>query len=171
MSNDVKAQLVALLPRLRRFARGLTGSIDEGDDLVQSACVRALSNLDQWQAGSRLDSWMFRIIHNLSRDRYRAKRSRGDEVGADLLAEIPGEQGDRTAEAVLTLADVGRIISALPESQRVVLMLIVVDGLSYEQTAQVLDLPIGTVTSRLARARQRIAEGLDSPETRLSISP
>ncbi|MGF1639985.1 MAG: RNA polymerase sigma factor [Rhodospirillales bacterium] len=163
MSDDVKGQLVALLPRLRRFAYGLTGSVDEGDDLVQAACVRALSSLDQWQPGTRLDSWMFRIIQNLRIDGFRARRTRGEQVDPDVLADLAGEDGRRTTEAALTLDRVRRIVGELPEDQRTVLMLVAVDGLSYQEAAAVLDVPIGTVTSRLARARQRIGARLEAP--------
>ncbi len=166
MSTDVKRQLVALLPRLRRFAYGLTGSVDEGDDLVQAACVRALSKLDQWQPGTRLDSWMFRIIQNLRIDGFRAKHARGREESVDALAMIEGEDGRATVEAALMLDRVRRIVADLPEDQRTALMLVAVDGLSYREAAEVLGVPIGTVTSRLARARLRIGERLEKPGVR-----
>ncbi|HSM28557.1 MAG TPA: RNA polymerase sigma factor, partial [Thioalkalivibrio sp.] len=77
MAQDVRAELVQMLPKLRRFAIGLAGNLDDADDLVQSACERALSHLDQWQTGTRLDSWMYRIIQNLWIDRGRSHKLRG----------------------------------------------------------------------------------------------
>ena len=169
MSGEVKRQLVALLPRLRRFAYGLTGSMDDGDDLVQAACVRALSSLDQWQPGTRLDSWMFRIIQNLRIDAYRAKRGHGHKEDLDNAAEIAGEDGRRTVEAALTLDRVRGIVAELPEDQRAVLMLVAVEGLSYHEAAEVLSVPIGTVTSRLARARQRIGDRLEGTAASIAV--
>jgi RNA polymerase sigma-70 factor (ECF subfamily) len=166
MSEQIKSQLVALLPRLRRFAYTLTGSVDEGDDVVQSALERALGRLDQWQEGTRLDSWMFRIIQNISIDRKRARRVRGESEDPDLLAAVPGDDGRRTTEGVLTLEAVRRIVAELPEEQRTVLALVAIEGLSYREAADTLGVPMGTVTSRLARARQRIALRLELPPTK-----
>jgi RNA polymerase sigma-70 factor (ECF subfamily) len=160
--------LVALLPRLRRFAYGLCGSKDEGDDLVQAACERALSRLDQWQEGTRLDSWMFRVVQTIWIDRIRAQKVRGivsDITDADHLV---GDDGTRSTEARLTLNTVREAIADLPEDQRIVLVMVSVDGRSYKETAEALDLPIGTVTSRLARARLRLhaaVHGSAGPDT------
>lgn len=168
VSLETRQQMVALLPRLRRFAYGLTGSIDEGDDLVQAACERALGRLDQWQRGTRLDSWMFRIVQTIWIDRTRAKKVRGHPVALEHAAHLAGVDGVRAAESRLTLDRVRRAIAELPEDQRLVLAMISVDGCSYKETAEALGLPIGTVTSRLARARKRLydaAHGSDSAET------
>jgi RNA polymerase sigma-70 factor (ECF subfamily) len=158
--------MVALLPRLRRFAYALTRSVDEGDDVVQAACERALRSLDQFREGTRLDSWMFRIIQNIWIDRMRARQARGTVVGAEMLERAVGADGVRTTEAILTLQAVRSIVAELPAEQQAVLALISVDGMSYKQAAETLELPIGTVTSRLARARRRIMErlyGADAP--------
>ena len=160
MSEQTKHQIVALLPRLRRFAYALSGTRDEADDLVQAACERALSRLDQWQPGTRLDSWMFRIIQTTWIDRTRATRVRGYPYDPDDLVHLPGEDGRRVTEASLTLDAVRRRIAELPEEQRIVLALVTVDGMSYQQAADVLGVPIGTVTSRLSRARKRLADDL-----------
>ena len=160
VSEQTKQQMVALLPRLRRFAYALSGTRDEADDLVQAACERALSRLDQWQAGTRLDSWMFRIIQNAWIDRTRAARVRGAPYDPDDLVHLPGVDGRRVTEAALTLDAVRRRIGELPEEQRIALALVTVDGMSYQQAADVLQVPIGTVTSRLSRARKRLAEEL-----------
>jgi RNA polymerase sigma-70 factor (ECF subfamily) len=152
--------MVALLPRLRRFAYALTKSVDEGDDVVQAACERALRSLDQFQEGTRLDSWMFRIVQNIWIDRMRAQQLRGTVAEPEALDHTAGDDGVRTTEAILTLQEVRRIVAELPEDQQAVLALISIDGMSYKQAAETLQLPIGTVTSRLARARRGIVERL-----------
>lgn len=158
MSDTSRLQLVALLPRLRRFAHGLTGSVDEGDDVVQSACERALSRLHQWQPGTRLDSWMFRIVQTVWIDRVRKRRELALEP--EQWERLPGTDGVRDAESRAELAAVRRFIGELPEEQRVVLLLVSVDGLSYREAAEALDLPVGTVMSRLSRARLSLARRL-----------
>lgn len=150
--DPVQDDLVALLPRLRRFARGLAGSLDAADDLVQAACERALANRQQWQPGTRLDSWMFRIVQNLWIDRLRAD-GRWRYAGADALDSLPANDMASAVEARIELAAVRRAIDALPDDQRAVLMQVTVDGRSYREAAEILDIPIGTVMSRLARAR------------------
>jgi RNA polymerase sigma-70 factor (ECF subfamily) len=165
--------LLALQSRLRRFAYGLTGSLDEADDLVQAAYERALARLDQWQPGTRLDSWMYRIVQSIRLNRLDAERVRGSHLEAvdpDLLV---GSDGRRETEAQLTLEGVRRFIWCLPEEQRVVLLLVAVEGLSYKDAAEVLDLAVGTVTSRLARARLAVKEFVDGnrwPERQLELT-
>jgi RNA polymerase sigma-70 factor (ECF subfamily) len=160
----LQSDLVTLLPRLRRFAYGLCGSTDEGDDLVQAACERALGRLHQFRPGTRLDSWMYRIIQTQWLDRVRQKR---------LSPEVPMEggeayrhiDGETTIEAKLTLDSVRREIARLPEDQRVVLLLVCGEGLTYKDAAETLNIPIGTVMSRLARARMSLTTLLAEPET------
>lgn len=158
MAADVQTQIVALLPRLRRFARGLAGSSADADDLVQGACERALRGIDTWEPGTRLDSWMFRIVHNLWIDTLRRKRP---EPGIDVSElDIAGDDG-RTAEASLELAQVRTAITALPEQHRDVLVLVCIEDLTYREAAVVLQVPVGTVMSRLARARKALAAALE----------
>jgi RNA polymerase sigma-70 factor (ECF subfamily) len=149
--------IVALLPRLRRFAAGLTGSVQEGDDVVQSACLRALERYHQWEPGTRLDSWMFRIIRNLWLDRAKSAWSRLVRSDPDALAAIPDNSLSREIEVRDELASARAAIATLPEAQREVLLLVTVEGLTYEAAAEVLDVPLGTVMSRLARARVAVA--------------
>jgi RNA polymerase sigma-70 factor (ECF subfamily) len=160
VDDAVRKELVALLPRLRRFSYGLTGSIADGDDLVQSACVRALDRIGQWQPGTRLDSWMYRILQNLWIDQLRAGRSREVTMEDEAMAAVPGGDQAREMEARLGLADVRREVGRLPAEQRSVLLLVSVEGLSYKQAAEILDIPIGTVMSRLARARLALGRAL-----------
>lgn len=161
MDQAFSDQLVALLPRLRRFARGLTGSREEGDDVVQSACERALARRDQFEPGSRMDSWMYRIVQTVWIDQLR-KRRRG-EIGVDPaeLAEYTGGDSAVEAEDKLYLAEVRSAMARLPDDHREVLMLICVEGLGYGQVAEVLDLPIGTVMSRLSRGRLALGRELE----------
>ena len=160
MDDAVRQELVALLPRLRRFAYGLSGSTDEGDDLVQSACERALARLHQWQAGTRLDSWMFRIVQTVWVDRLRAGRRRETTTDVADLDRIPGGDAAREIEGRLMLSAVRHHVAALPEEQRNVLLLVSVEGASYKEAAKILDVPIGTVMSRLARARLALGRAL-----------
>lgn len=153
MDETLRREMLAFLPRLRRFAYGLTGSADEGDDLVQATCERAIRHIDKWQPGTRLDSWMYRIARNQHLNNIRARNVRGEHL-APADPEVHGSiDGVRVMESQLTFAAVRGFVARLPEEQRTVLMLITVEGLSYREVADLLELPLGTVTSRLARAR------------------
>lgn len=165
MIEDFRQQLIELLPRLRRFALSLTGNLDHADDLVQEACIRALSKASQWQSGTRLDSWMYRIIQNLWFDRLRAAKVRGVSVDIDENTDLAGCDGRDIVEARSMLAAVSRKISDLPMDQQLVVGLVCFDGLSYQEAADSLGLPIGTVMSRLARARSSLHDALDNSDT------
>ncbi len=162
MDQAFSQQLVGLLPRLRRFARGLTGSQDQGDDLVQASCERALARQDRFERGTRLDSWMYRIMQNLwIDDRRRARRGAVTLDPADLEREAGGAATPAPDEG-LYLAQVRRAIADLADEQRSVLLLVSVEGLSYREAARVLELPIGTIMSRLSRARLALGRALDA---------
>lgn len=121
--------MIALLPRLRRFAFALTGAWADADDLVQATCARAIERLDQWQVGTRLDSWMYRIAQNLHRNGLRKDRNR-----AAHLSEVDAGAVDETSQNRpvdrLALRDLDRAIARLPADQRVVLLLVAVEGQS-----------------------------------------
>lgn len=160
--------MTALLPRLRRFALMLTGTRADADDLVQATVERGLARLDQWVWGTSLSSWLFAIAHNLHKNqrrdaanRLRLLEAHGREV--DAMAESARE---RASDARATLADVRRLVLELPEEQRAVLSLVAIEGLSYREAADLLDLPVGTVTSRLARARDALRAALGTPAGR-----
>jgi len=145
--------LAALLPRLRRFARSITFHREDADDLVQVAVERALGRSEQFTEGTRLDSWMFRIVKNAWIDEVRS-RVRRDQVFAP---EEEGEQvGDDSAEAHQQRLAVQKAMSLLSEEHRLVVGLVLVDGMSYKDAADALEIPIGTLTSRLARAREAL---------------
>lgn len=152
-SSGLTDQIVALLPRLHRFALTLTRNRDESDDLVQATVERALRRLDSWKEDTRLDSWMFKIMQNLWIDQIRSRRSKGSEAPLSELDSVVGEEGEAQMDARSALRSTLQAIMRLPEEQRAVLLLIVVEDLSYREAADVLNIPIGTVMSRLSRAR------------------
>jgi RNA polymerase sigma-70 factor, ECF subfamily len=154
--DEARRQLGQFMPRLRRFALTLTGSQVDADDLVQGTFERALVYLQQWEPGTRLDSWLYRIAQNLWIDQRRRARVRGTTESADDMV-LPGEDGREVNERKLMVRDAMRALAALPEEQQVVLALVSIEGLSYEEAAKVLNVPRGTVMSRLARARRAVA--------------
>jgi RNA polymerase sigma-70 factor (ECF subfamily) len=146
-----ESDLAALLPRLRRFAHALSRNSADADDLTQATAERALRNRAQWEPGTRLDSWLYRIMRTLWIDTVRA-RGRRDKVEAPAeLAERLGE--DSAIEASIDLKRVMAAMQRLPEEQREVVSLILIEGFGYRETAEMLELPIGTVSSRLVRGR------------------
>ena len=156
-----RGQIVELLPRLRRFALGLTGAPADADDLVQMAVERAIGRLDQWTVGTRLDSWLFRIVQNLHRNARRDAANQARILGALAPTVIRVEDGVATAHGFATAGRVWDAVMALPAEQRVVVIMVCVEGMSYRETAEVLDVPMGTVTSRLARGRAAISRALE----------
>lgn len=152
MTDPFRAELIALVPRLRRFALGLTADPDRADDLVQAGCERALTRQHQWQPGTRLDSWMFKILQNLWIDQLRAP-ARTTEADSEEIERMPDRDWNQGMEARLTLEQVVEAMGRLPPPMRQVLTLVCVEGLSYKEAAASLEVPIGTVMSRLARAR------------------
>lgn len=160
MSEDISDELVSLLPRLRRFATGLTGDLSEADDLVQQSCEKALKKQHQWQEGTRLDSWMYRIIQNAWIDQTR--RHRNNTVSMELkdLPETPDRHSENAAENQNMLDRVSQVLNLLPEDQRVVMVMIAVEGRSYQEVSEMLEVPKGTVMSRLYRARSRVQSEL-----------
>jgi RNA polymerase sigma-70 factor (ECF subfamily) len=156
--ENVPEQIAALLPRLRRFARNLTRDIHDADDLVQIALERALSKLDQWRRDARLDSWMFKIVRNVWIDELRSRGRRG-KIFVDAQA---GETvGDSPLEREADLLSVQSAMLQLPEEQRAAVSLVLVEGLPYKEAADVLDIPMGTLTSRLARGREALQSLLE----------
>jgi RNA polymerase sigma-70 factor (ECF subfamily) len=148
--------LVQLLPRLRRFAFALARDGTDADDLVQAAIERALKSRSQWQQGTRLDSWLYRILRNIWIDAGRSK-SRKMKVEVDAEAgESVGHDPRSAIDAAIDLRKIMRSMSQLPNEQREVVALILIEGLGYREAAELLDLPIGTVSSRLLRGRNAL---------------
>ena len=152
-SQNIHDQIVTLLPRLRRFARNLTRNPHDADDVVQIALERALTRLHQWRSDARLDSWLFKIVRNAWIDELRS-RGRRNKI---FLAEEAGENiGADSMERESELLSVQSAMAQLPEDQREAVSLVLVEGLPYKEAAEVLDVPIGTLTSRLARGREAL---------------
>jgi RNA polymerase sigma-70 factor (ECF subfamily) len=151
--RDVHERMVKLLPRLRRFLYSLTGDRDLSEDFTQETYVRALAHLDQWQPGTRIDSWMFRIAQNLWIDHMRMLRFRGEVVDIDVIGELLSCDGQIIAENRILLQEMRKDIAQLSPDQRNVIRLVCGYGMSYKETGEILNLPAGTVMSSLARAR------------------
>lgn len=147
-------EMLAVLPRLRRFARALARDAADADDLCQMTVEKALLARGSWQPGTRLDSWMYRIMRNAWIDTARA-RSRASETFVDAEAGA-GMGGDGGAEARVALGEVDAAMRRLPDEQREAVALVLVEGLAYKEAAEVLDIPMGTLTSRLVRGRQAL---------------
>ncbi|WP_028100725.1 RNA polymerase sigma factor [Pseudoduganella violaceinigra] len=157
MDNDTALhdEIATLLPRLRRFARTLAWHREDADDLVQLSVERAIVHSSSYQAGTRLDSWLFRIIKNAWIDEVRARSRRSDLFAPE---EEGAHVGDDFAEAHQQRMAVQKAVSLLSEEHRLVVGLVLVEGLPYKEAAEVLDIPVGTLTSRLARARGALQE-------------
>lgn len=158
MTDDNAAfrrELVSLLPRLRRFAMALAGTRDTAEDLLQSAVEKALRNWASFEKGRRLDSWVFKIMQNLWLDTKRSNAHAPVLTGETL--DMVGEDGRDVVAARQELSVVRAAFASLPEDQRAALALVVLKGMTYAEAASVMDVPIGTVMSRLARARAAIA--------------
>jgi RNA polymerase sigma-70 factor (ECF subfamily) len=148
--------LLELLPRLRRFARALAHDAADADDLCQAALERALKARGQWQPGTRLDSWMYRIMRNAWIDTARARTRAAQTFVGEEAGLAVGDAGDAAIEARVELARVDRAMATLPEEQREAIALVLVEGFAYREAAEILDIPIGTLTSRLARGREAL---------------
>lgn len=164
MTDPFQIELIALLPRLRRFGLATCRDQAQADDLVQAAVEKALKARAQWQPGSRLDSWMFRIMQNLWIDQVRSARHQSPVDEPEELEQVAEDvPWDRVVEAQMTLDRVLAVMRTMPEAMRSVLALVSIDGLSYAEAAEVLEVPIGTVMSRLSRARAELMKRLATP--------
>lgn len=162
MPVDVRQQMIGHLPRLRRFALAITGDAIEADDLVQETCLRALSNVHQFHAGTKLDSWLFRIAKNAWLDRKKSASARNVHMDIEDMQDIGDPLAQQVIESRTTLRETSRAIMQLPEELSDLLILVCIDGRTYEEAATMLDLPIGTVMSRLARARRMLHQSMKS---------
>ncbi|MFM5907613.1 MAG: RNA polymerase sigma factor [Novosphingobium sp.] len=158
--SSMRSAIIASLPRLRRFCQGLAGNAHDGDDLMQSTVERALARADQFETGTRLDSWLFRIAQNLHIDKARSTKRRGHQVPVEDIPDAMGEDGRHITEARSDLAAAQRALQAVPEDQRAAFLLVVVEGMSYREAAETLEVPVGTIMSRIARARGRIEQAV-----------
>ena len=148
--------LVALLPRLRRFAHTLSKNPADADDLTQATVERALRSRDQWQPGTNLDSWMYRIMRNLWIDTARSRARKQKVEAPPEEVETVGHEG--ASESAAELSRVMAAMQQLPDEQREVVSLILIEGFGYREAAEILELPIGTVSSRLVRGRTALLQ-------------
>lgn len=155
-------ELLSLLPRLRRFARALARDAADADDLAQVALERALKARDQWMPGTRLDAWMMRIMRNCWIDEVRSRTRRAQTFAPEEAGATVGSDAHLVIERRSDMQDVDRAMSALPPEQREAVALVLVEGLAYREAAEVLEIPIGTLTSRLARGRQALVQMLEA---------
>jgi RNA polymerase sigma-70 factor (ECF subfamily) len=152
--NDFGLMLEREIPRLRRYARALTRDSARADDLVQSCLVRALAKSHLWQPGTDLRAWLFTILHNQHVNDVRRSVREGVSIPVEDVA--PMLTVGSTQGATLQLRDLDRALARLPEEQRQVLLLVGLEGMRYEEVAVVLDVPVGTVRSRLSRGREML---------------
>jgi RNA polymerase sigma factor (sigma-70 family) len=155
-------ELLTLLPRLRRFARSLARDSADADDLLQMAVERALKARAQWQVGTRLDAWMMRIVRNCWIDEVRRRSRRSETFVPEEAGAAIGIDGHVDVERSAEMHDVDKAMNALPPEQREAVALVLVEGLAYKDAAEILDVPIGTLTSRLIRGRQALVRMLEA---------
>ncbi|WP_018153086.1 RNA polymerase sigma factor [Leeia oryzae] len=150
--HDTHERLLACIPRLRRYARALVGRREDADDLVQDTMERAWDRLASWQAGTDMRAWLFGIMHNLHVDRLRRQPPACDALDEDTLMNA----AVNNPSAGLEMRDMETALMLLPVDQREVLLLVALENMRYEQVAEALHIPVGTVMSRLSRARARL---------------
>ncbi len=155
LSDELRASLLAAIPHLRAFAISLTGNIDQADDLVQEAILRGLRYIDKFEPGTNMQAWLFTLLRNQVHTSFRKSRHEvedPDGLMAGMLSTLPEQQGH------LDLSDLQVALTKLSVEQREVLLLVGAEGLSYEETAQICGTKVGTIKSRMNRARTRLAE-------------
>lgn len=150
--------MLALLPRLRRFAVGLARDRADADDLCQLTIERALRSQERWLPGSRLDSWMYRIMRNIWIDETRTRARRGKTFLDEEQGLGIGTAGGQ--DALIELNDVDRALGKLPDEQREAVLLVMVEGYSYREAAEIAGCPVGTLNSRLVRGRDALLTAL-----------
>lgn len=151
--DSVRAKLIEVLPRLRRFARTITRDVHDADDLVQLAIERSLQRHAQWDGNSKFESWMFGIMRNAWIDEVRSRQRRNQVLAPEAAGEHVGDRGLEPQERAWSIQ---AALAQLPEEQRMVVGLVLVEGLAYKEAAHVLEIPIGTVMSRLSRGRETL---------------
>lgn len=150
--EDLRDRIIELLPRLRRFARSLARNAQDADDLVQITAERALVRADQFRPEHSLPGWLFGILRNAWIDEGRSRRRRETLLEPETLAGI-GDPAAGSDPELLCLQDA---LARLPEEQRLAVALVLVEGLSYKEAASIMSVPVGTLTSRLARGREAL---------------
>jgi RNA polymerase sigma-70 factor (ECF subfamily) len=159
-------QVVAVIPRLRRYARALAGDSGAADDLVQDTLERALGKFHLWEPGTDLRAWLFAIMHNVYVNQIRRRRE-----STSFDAKTMDKPVRPSHDGALAVRDLQRGLERLPTEQREVLLLVVLEDMSYQEVARTLEVPIGTVMSRLSRARDKLRVAMEgtAPSTRLQV--
>jgi RNA polymerase sigma-70 factor (ECF subfamily) len=165
-NREVKRNAIAAeLPRLRRYARALVGDPAAADDLVQDCLLRGLDRIDQWRSGDNPRRWLFRILYRLHLDRHRHRARQPSLRSLDQVPELVPGLAPTQMEALL-LRDLDAALQALPEERRHALLLVGLEGMSYRDAAEVMDVPAGTLMSRLARGREELRRILEAKKDR-----
>ncbi len=162
LSEQQANEIEDMIPAMRRFARGLTGREDLADDLVQDALTKVLSNYDRFEQGTNLKAWLFRIVRNTHIDEMRKVQRRGAHVDVDDEEVVQiGVAGSQFSN--VEMLEFRRAFAKLSEEDREVLLLIGMEGLTYDEASEMIDVPVGTVKSRLSRARDRLRAAIEAP--------
>ena len=158
--TEMRAEMLATMPKLRAFAISLSGNADRADDLVQETIVRAIANIDSFEPGSNMPAWLFTILHNVFRSEYRKRRREVEDIDGRYTASL---RRYPEQESVLEFKEFCRALAELPDEQREALILIAASGFSYRTAAQICGCAEGTIKSRVNRARAKLAESLAIP--------
>ena len=161
MDDAIKSRMLALLPRMRRFALGLTGTRDRADDLVQATYERAIREIDKWTEGTRLDSWMFRISRNIYLNQLRSEKLRSEKSSPTEDEQEGFVDGEGHMEARHLFHKLRAAVAGLPEGQRTALILVAIEGYTYKEVSDLIGEPMGTIASRVARARETLTSHPD----------
>lgn len=161
--SAIRKELTALLPDIRRFAYSLTGARADADDLLQATVERILQK--GAPADADMKKWSYRVAKNIWIDEIRSRRVRTSAISEGKVEVNDRLDGERAVMGSITLSEVNRAMDKLPDDQRAALSLVAVEGLSYADAAEALDVPIGTVMSRISRARAALAEFFAAPST------
>ena len=157
MEEQIREQMIGLIPRLRRFALTLTSNDADADDLVQSTFLKGIENLDKWQVGSRLDSWLYRIAQNIWLNTIRHQKVKSSYAKDQVFVQDSVIDGEDAVIQKSELKQVEMGFNTLPADQKTALLLVAIEGYGYQEAAEILEIPVGTVTSRIARARQSLS--------------
>ena len=152
---DVRADILKVIPHLRAFAISLTGDLDRADDLVQEAIVRGLSHLDSFTPGTNMQAWLFTILRNQFHTGYRKRRREVEDPDGQHAAKLAAAP---TQDGYINLKDLGTALLQIPVEQREAVLLVGAEGYSYEEAAEICGTKVGTIKSRVNRARTRLAE-------------
>jgi RNA polymerase sigma-70 factor, ECF subfamily len=158
VEGTLRDQMLVAVPSLRAFAISLTGNLDRANDLVQETLLRAWANLDRFERGTNLEAWLFTILRNLFHSEYRKRRREVEDADGAFAAKLRTQPDQQTH---LDYEDFLTALAKLPPDQREALLLVGAQGMSYEEAAEVCNVPVGTIKSRVNRARNRLAELLD----------